>query len=110
MEPTTDQRDPTAGGRRPPRGPRLGDSRAPVTTVVVLAAAVVAVIVGLVLLRSITDDSRTAEPDITAAPRTSVAVTVVAMPELATTTAPTTTIGPTAAKGDAAVLVVNASG
>ena len=40
MEPMTDERDLTGGrdGRRPPRAPRVGDSRSPVTTIVVLAS------------------------------------------------------------------------
>jgi hypothetical protein len=113
MEPITDQRDLTGGrdGRRPPRPPRVGDSRSPVTTIVVLALGAVAVIIGLVLLFSITGDSTPSE---TAATPTAVATTtpisVVGIPTFAPTTTTTAPAAPTAGKGDATVLVVNASG
>ena len=107
----TDERDLTGrgDGRRPPRAPRVGDSRSPVTTIVVLAIGAVAVIIGLVLLFSITGDSTPSE---TAATPTAVATTtpisVVGIPTAAPTT--TTVAAPTAGKGDAPLLVVNASG
>ena len=44
-----------SGQRRPQRLPTVGDGQAPVTTVIVLAAAATAVIAGFVILRSIGD-------------------------------------------------------
>ncbi len=51
----TDHSTGSDGQHRPRRAVRLGDSRAPATTVVVLAAAAIAVIAGFVVLRSITN-------------------------------------------------------
>ena len=107
MEPTTDERD--RGRRRPPRAPRVGDSRSPVTTIVVLALGAVAVIVGLVILFSITGDSTpsdTSEAPTTVA--TTTPISIVGIPTAAPTT--TTIAAPTGGKGDAPLLVVNASG
>jgi hypothetical protein len=109
MEPTTDERDRTARPPRPYRAPRVGDSRAPVTTIIVLAAGIVAVVIGFVILSSISGDSTSPEPGVTTtAAATPPPISIVGIP----TAAPTTTIiaGPTAGKGDAPLLVVNASG
>ncbi len=109
MEPVTEERDLTDGRRRPPRAPRLGDSRAPITTIVVLAAGAVAVIIGLVILRSITGDSTSPETGgATTAVVTVPPISIVGIPTAAPTT--TTVAAPTAGKGDAPLLVVNASG
>jgi hypothetical protein len=109
MEPSTEQRDLSGGRRRPPRPPRVGDSRSPVTTIVVLAVGAVAVIVGLVILFSITGDSTPSETnEATTVALTTTPISLVDIPTFApTTTAPAV---PTAAKTDATVLVVNASG
>ena len=53
----TDHSTGSDGQHRPRRAVRLGDSRAPATTVVVLAAAAIAVIAGFVVLRSITNQT-----------------------------------------------------
>ena len=105
----TDERDLTGGRRRPPRAPRVGDSRSPVTTIVVLALGAVAVVVGLVILFSITGDStpsETVETPTTVA--TTTPISIVGIPTAAPTT--TTIAAPTSGKGDAPLLVVNASG
>src|SRR6185436_20687378 len=109
MEPMTDERDLTGGRRRPPRAPRVGDSRSPVTTIIVLAIGAVAVIIGLVLLFSITGDSTPSETaEAPTAVVTTVPISIVGIPTAAPTT--TTIAAPTAGKGDAPLLVVNASG
>ena len=102
--------------QRARRPPRAGDSRAPVTTIVVLSAAAVAVIAGLVILRSVTDQPVGSDPaagDVaptTAAPAsTSPAPTTTVAPATTTTTTTTTTVR-TASRSDAVVVVANASG
>jgi cytoskeletal protein RodZ len=105
----------SGGQHRPRRGLRLGDSRAPVTTVVVLAAATVAVVAGLVILRSMTDQaagsdelaSDVATTTVSAAPESTSDVTA---STTTTTTTTTTTIAPRASKSDAVIVVANASG
>jgi cytoskeletal protein RodZ len=114
----TDQSD-AGNGQRHRRKPRLGESRAPVTTVVLLVAATVAVIAGFVVLRSVTDPaegsdeatgdaapnvSSTPVPTISTAPRSTTGETS------STTTSTTTTVAPRASKSDATVVVANASG
>ena len=104
--------------RRPtiPPTARVGDTRAPVTTVVVLAGAAIAVIAGFLILRSITDPAAGSEAVVG-----DVATTTVAAPasttgmslsiETTTTTSTTsTTVAPRASKSDATVVVANASG
>jgi cytoskeletal protein RodZ len=115
----TDQSDAGNGQQRHRRKPRFGESRAPVTTVVVLVAATVAVIAGFVVLRSVTDPaegsdeatgdaapivSSTPVSTISAAPRSTTGGTS------STTTSTTTTVAPRASKTDATVVVANASG
>jgi hypothetical protein len=104
--------------QRPRRQPRAGDSRAPVTTIVVLASAAVAVIAGLLILRSVTDQSVGSDPsadDVTgttvaAAPASTGPAPTTAAPTTTSTSTTTTTIARTAAKSDAVVVVANASG
>jgi hypothetical protein len=109
MEPTTDERDHTDRPRRPYKAPRVGDSRAPITTLIVLAVAAVAVIIGFVILSSISGEStRSPTAETVSAPATSTPISVVDIPTAAPTT--TTVAAPTAGKGDAPLLVVNASG
>ena len=59
-------------GQLPPRRPpRVGDTSAPVTTIMVLAVAAVAVIAGFIILRSITepdDQAAPVDPDLTPVP------------------------------------------
>jgi cytoskeletal protein RodZ len=117
----TDQSDAGNGQQRHRRKPRLGESRAPVTTVVVLVAATVAVIAGFVVLRSVTDpaegsDEATGEAatvvsstpgsTISAAPPSTTGETS----STTTSTTTTTTVAPRASKSDATVVVANASG
>jgi cytoskeletal protein RodZ len=113
----TDQAGASNGGRRRDRGPRLGESRAPVTNVVVIAAAAAAVIAGFVILRSVTnqtpgaDEAVTSGAFVTATPTTTAAVSTTGPSATTTTAASTTTTSvPTAAKSDAIVVVANASG
>ena len=109
----TDASTPSGGARRPPRPPRLGDSRAPATTIAVLAVAAVAVIAGFLILGSITepsagpDDAPTASATSVAAPATTVAPATTAAPTTSTTTTTTTT---PVSRSDAIVVVANASG
>jgi cytoskeletal protein RodZ len=106
-----------ADGRRR-RAPRLGDSRAPVANIMVLAAAAIAVFVGFLILRSVTDETPGTDETADAAGGsvdTPTSTTVVAEavastgPSTSTTTTTTTTLPP-ASKSDATVVVVNASG
>ncbi len=98
------------------RPPRAGDSRAPVTTIVVLTVAAVAVIAGLFILRSVTDQPAGSEPVAGDVAPTSAAAPVSTTPVPATTvaatttTTTTTTIARTASRSDAVVVVANASG
>jgi cytoskeletal protein RodZ len=99
------------------RGPRLGDSRAPVTNVMVLAAAAIAVIAGFAILRSVTNEtpgSDDAATTVVTATATTTAATAAAVsttaPPATTTTSTTTTVAPTADKTDAIIVVANASG
>jgi LytR cell envelope-related transcriptional attenuator len=112
MEPTTDERDRTERPPRPYKAPRVGDSRAPVTTIIVLAVGVVAVVIGLVILSSISGDST--RPEAGQAPSAVAStppISIVGIPTAApTTTAAAAAAAPTAGKGDAPLLVVNASG
>ena len=108
--------------RRRRSTPRFGDSGAPVTTVVVLVAAAVAVIAGFVVLRSITDQvvgsenvvgsdnavSDVATTTVTAAPMSTAARPLSTMTTTTTTTS--TTVASSAAKSDAIVVVANTSG
>ena len=50
-----------SNGHRRPRAPRRGDSRGPATTVVVLAAATIAVVAGFLVLRSVTNQAAGSE-------------------------------------------------
>jgi cytoskeletal protein RodZ len=115
----TERMDTGNGHHRRRRGPRLGDSRAPVTTIVVILAAAAAVIAGFVILRSVTDPD-TGPADATGGAATSVSpapestvsatsVTTSTLPSTSTSTSTTTTL-PRASKSDAVVLVANASG
>ena len=109
----SDQPPESHGRYRSARAPRLGDSRAPVATVVVLAVAVVAVIVGFVVLGSITDPvapSDQAADDITATTIAAIPETTAGLLPTTTTTATTTTTTPSASRSDAVVVVANASG
>ena len=96
------------------RAPRVGDSRAPVTTVVVLGAAAIAVIAGLLILRSITSPPAGSDEVVS-----DVATTVTSPPvsttgppptTTTTTTSTSTTVAPSASKSAATVVVANASG
>jgi hypothetical protein len=100
------------GDPRARRPPRLGESRAPVTTITVLALAAVAVIAGLLILRSVTGDS-TGDDDgddasSTTTTTTSLLPVVITVGPVASST--TTVAVPTAAKSDAILIVANASG
>jgi hypothetical protein len=114
----TDQSGANGGGPRRDRGPRLGDSRAPVTNVMVLAAAAAAVIAGFLILGSVTNQTPGAEEAVTssatvvtATPTTAAAAAVSTTgPSATTTTTTTTTLAPRAAKSAAIVVVANASG
>jgi cytoskeletal protein RodZ len=115
----TDQSDAGNGQQRHRRKPRLGESRAPVTTVVVLVAAAVAVIAGFVVLRSVTDPaegSDEATGDAATVVSSTPGSTISAAPPSTTggtsttTTSTTTTVAPRASKSDATVVVANASG
>ena len=94
--------------------PRVGDSRAPVTTVTVLVVAAVAVIAGFMILGSITD--QTAPDDVvsdaaaTTVTTTPVSTTSPATTSTTSTTTTTTTTVPGASKSAATVVVANASG
>jgi hypothetical protein len=107
----TDPITPSPGTPPTGRPPRLGESNAPVTTVIFLAVAAVCVIVGLAILRSVTGpaedaDAGGADPAVTQPPSTSV-------PDTTTTTSTsttTTTTLPPASKTDATVVVANANG
>lgn len=109
---------PSGGEADPRRAPRVGDSRAPVTTLTVLAAAAICVVAGFFILRSITDEagpdgriSGGATTDV-AAPTTTIAETTpsTAMTTTTTTSTTTTTTAPPVAKSAATVVVANASG
>jgi hypothetical protein len=110
------QREESTGQRGRRDGPRLGDSRAPVTTVTVLSLAAVAVIAGFMILRSVTDPAVEPADVAGAVPATTVATTPApptsAVPTSAvpTTTTTTTSTLPTASKSAATVVVANASG
>src|SRR5215213_6136116 len=109
MQPTTHERDHTDRPRRPFKAPRVGDSRAPITTMIVLAAAAVAVIIGLGILSSISGEStRSPTAETAGAPATSTPISVVDIPTAAPTS--TTVAAPRTRKADAPLLVVNASG
>jgi hypothetical protein len=97
--------------------PRLGDSRAPATTVVVLAAAAVAVIAGFLVLGSISNESDSPDEvasDVAtttiAAPASTTGMTLSTVLSTTTTTTTTTTVAPSASKSAATVVVVNANG
>jgi hypothetical protein len=106
------------GGRpRRRRDPSLGDSHAPVTTIVVLATAAVAVVAGFLILRSVTDETaRSDEPTggavttVTATPTSTTAIATTVATTAPTTSTTTTTLAPLVAKSEATVVVVNASG
>jgi hypothetical protein len=102
------------GDPRARRPPRLGESRAPVTTITVLALAAVAVIAGLLILRSVTGDS-TGDDDRADASSTATTTTTTSLVPVVITVGPvasssTTVAVPTAAKSDAILIVANASG
>jgi hypothetical protein len=98
------------GDPRARRPPRLGESRAPVTTITVLALAAVAVIAGLLILRSVTGDSTRDddEADTSSTTTTSLLPVVITVGPVATSS--TTVAVQTAAKSDAILIVANASG
>ena len=97
------------GDPRARRPPRLGESRAPVTTITVLALAAVAVIAGLLILRSVTGDStRDDEANTSSTTTTSLLPVVITVGPVASSS--TTLAVPTAAKSDAILIVANASG
>jgi len=106
-------------GGAPPRPPRLGESGAPVTTVTLLVLAAVAVIIGFVILRSV---SRTSEPGTSSDTQleagdsspstldTSPPSTASSTTSSSSTTSTTTTTTPPARKTDTTIVVANASG
>jgi hypothetical protein len=103
--------DPLDGGQRARRQPRLGDSRAPATTITVLAIAAAAVIAGLLILRSVTGDSTRADDEAeTTSTSSSLPPVVITVGPVASTTTTAAVAAPTAAKSDATVMVANASG
>ena len=108
----SDAPDPTDGGQRTRRPPRLGDSRAPATTITVLAIAAVAVIAGLLILRSVTGESTRADDEAdTSSTTTSLPPVVITVgPVASSTTVAPPAPAPAAAKSDATLMVVNASG
>jgi cytoskeletal protein RodZ len=115
----TEQNEADSGHRRHRRKPRLGESRAPVTTVAVLIVAAVAVVAGFVVLRSVTDpasgsDDATAEVATIASSTPGSTIGATAPPTTgetsSTTSSTTTTVAPRASKSDATVVVANASG
>jgi LytR cell envelope-related transcriptional attenuator len=115
----TDQTEADSGHHRRPRKPRLGESRAPVTTIAVLIVATVAVVAGFLVLRSVTDPasgSDDATPEAATIVSSTPASTISAAPPpttggtSSTTTSSTTTLVPRASKSDATVVVANASG
>ena len=110
----TDQSDPSEGRRRPRRALRLGDSGAPIMTIVMLAVAGVAVLAGFVILRSITDPATGADDVVAGATSTTTTIaptmSTFGLPSDTTTTTSTTTTAPRASKADAIVVVANASG
>lgn len=93
---------------RPWRPPRLGDSGAPITTIVVLAAAAVAVVIGLVILGSVGEPAE--GPDEIATASTSTTVPATSSPATTTSTSTTTTTTTPPSKTDAPIFVANASG
>ena len=105
-------------GQLPPRRPpRVGDTSAPVTTIMVLAVAAVAVIAGFLILRSITDpdagsDDVASDAATTTinAPQTTTGMTLPNVETTTTTSTTTTTIVPIVPKSAATVVVANASG
>jgi cytoskeletal protein RodZ len=120
MAPTmTDHPDANGSGhRRRPRSPKLGDSRAPVTNVAVLVAAGIAVIAGILILRSVTNPAESEEPgnevgttaNATLAPTTVTSAPASTTEPPTTTSSTTTTSVPRASKSDATIVVANASG
>ena len=94
--------------------PKLGDTRSPVTTIVVLAAAAVAVLAGFVILGSITNDISASSEVFSDSATTTIAAApaATAPPPITSTTSSTTTttVVPNASKSDAVVVVANASG
>jgi LytR cell envelope-related transcriptional attenuator len=110
--------DPSAAstGHRRRGAPRRGDSRAPVTTVVTLAAGAIAVVAGFLVLRSVTNQAVGSNEV-----ASGVAMTTVTTPlsttglsasttTTTTTTTTTATVAPSVSKSDATVVVANASG
>ena len=115
MNPYIDPSAPSGGHRRPRREPKLGDTRSPVTTVLVLAGGAVAVIAGFAVLRSVTHETVRSADAIVSVTTTTVAAPVSTLSltpvtSTTTTTTTTTTIVPNASKSDAVVVVANASG
>lgn len=102
--------------RRParPRKPAVGDSSAPVTTLVVLAVAAVAVFAGVLLLQTVTEPDTGSDEEARVAVTTTlpapVSTTPFTLDTTSTSTTTTTTTIPTASKGDATIVVANASG
>jgi LytR cell envelope-related transcriptional attenuator len=105
----------TRADAAPNVGPPMGDGQAPVTTVIVLAAAGIAVIAGFVLLLSIGESVGGSGDAVSDVP-----VTTVTMPPptsgpppsttTITTIPTTTTVAPSVSKSAATVVVANASG
>lgn len=95
-------------GRRPPR---VGDSGSPVGSTLSIVLAVVAVVAGFLILRSIFDDDDDNNSAGLTPPGTTVAGSATTAPAgdgtTATTVAPTTTVGRVT---DATIVVANASG
>jgi hypothetical protein len=116
----TDQTEADSGHHRHRRKPRLGESRAPVTTIAVLVVAAVAVIAGFVVLRSVTDPAsesdvatRDAATIVSSTPGSTISAALpstTSVTSSTTTSTTTTTIVPRASKSDATVVVANASG
>jgi hypothetical protein len=107
----TDPAPANDGQHRPRRPPRIGDSPAPVTTVIVLAVAAIAVLAGLLILGSLGDQADGSDEGVSDVATTTVTTllsTTVVSPTTTTTT--TTSVAPSVSKSDAIVVVANASG
>jgi hypothetical protein len=92
-------------------GPRVGDSGSPVGSPLTIVLALIAVAVGFLIFRSISDDGDAlgsgALPGVTTAPGPTVLGQTTVAPAAGATTAPTTTAPET--RGGATVVVANAS-
>jgi LytR cell envelope-related transcriptional attenuator len=102
------------GQDRPRRPPRTGDSPAQVTTVIVLAAAAIAVFAGFRILGSVgeqADGSNEGVSDVALTTETTpLSATDLSPTTTMTTTSTTTTVAPSVSKSAATIIVANASG